>query len=559
MKTSTSILFFISIFVTQLSAQFPANYEFLEHRHFRCSPGALKVHNNDIYYASHNSAKPMTLVNRVTADKEFEVLLKLKHESAKSKLFEISDSSFQIVLYDLFDYDIPFPGMYVVNVEGSSYTVDTLFQVDEFGFNQDHIILNIEKDKNGNWITFGRDSIYSFNKTGILSSEPTTISQNVKSFSNAAGDLFILEQKWNANETILHGYQNGTINQIATIRNSGNLNVLATGSQGVYLSNGNDLLRFSSDDLLLTDFWDLNTFQGEIRKINLHNNKVELLSQSNFQYHLYRLNGGNDIQLLHEELLNKGEEILNFQDLGSDQYLFTGTYELENITRNVFFRNINIIDNSSTIYPKVDISVIDLEVVHTHKDTFDTNVTAQGDTVHSIQYHYDFSARLVNGSFIHYHITTGFTQDLAPFSGIKTPLAIELDSFPSASTMTVNEKINSLYRPFSELTIVIPGANYMFNDSDEKIKTTEPITATKNLLETEWLSILPHPATEFLYLRTTRTISAVTIYDNVGYPVYFSTKSQKEIPISSLSSGNYFIAIKAKGQDNPMVSKFVKI
>jgi len=557
MYKSTLQLIAFCFLTMQLSAQFPTDFEFLEHRHAWSYPGAQKVHNEAIYYASHNLSKPATIVNKVTADKEFEVILKLRSYT-ESKLFVNSDTSFQIVLYRMVDYDVTAPGIYVVNVDGSEITIDSITMQTIPNIDYSFYVSNIEKDENENWISIIEDSIYRFDQTGILSSEVNPGDSNPEFFSNALGTLFTLTNFYNPNRSTISSFQNGDflplINFDSSVKN------LTNTETGNYLATDKELLRYSVDFSTLLDSWNLSSFEGEIQKVHFHNGRLLLLTQSDHNYSVYQLNSSSVSPLIHKEILNEGELIYDFHALDSLQYLLTGTFNELELTNNVFFRNINIDDNSESNYPKVDISVSELEVIQSSKDTLDTNIDIMGDTVYSFKYTYDLFTSITNNSADSYHITNAYTQDLIPFFGIYSPLSLEIDSLLPFETISLDSSVFSYNSGIVEFSLVIPGANYMFNISDQKIKTVTPISSTINPL-VESLEIYPNPTQDFIHLNTTEILSKVTIYDALGYLVYYRQKDDigKQIDISFLPPGTYQLSVQAQNSDHLLIAKIIKM
>ena len=94
-----------------LSAQIPDNFEFLEHTTTSNRPGAQKTIDDGIIFVSHELLRTHVLI--ANSDNTLTVLENCTVPyGSKSKMYEINDSTIQIILYDLLDYDVGRSGIY---------------------------------------------------------------------------------------------------------------------------------------------------------------------------------------------------------------------------------------------------------------------------------------------------------------------------------------------------------------------------------------------------------------------------------------------------------------
>ncbi len=561
MKSTPLVLCMILCLCSKYAeGQFSENFEFLEHRHVECQPGALKVHNkNQIYYASHNAAKPMTLVNRVTSDKEFEVLLKFEFTTAQSKLFVESDSSFQIVLYSLWEYDIPGSGFYVVNVDGSEISIDTV-SYEKLEERTSLRVTNIEKDQNGDWIFFDQDSTYVFDKNGVKDAAPKQNTNFIRSsFRNAEGQLFINWYDNNENENLLQEYVNGEFVTRYTFPGSAKVTNLLNYQGGNLFAQDNQILLLSSDCTTLQSSWEPDEISGEIRTAKLEGNQVKLLTNGDEHYFLYTLDNQGTWVLEHEAVLGEGEEMYTFDNLGEDQYLLTGTYNIEDITDNVFFRNTNLVDNSNVFYPKISLRLDDVEVSRSLIDTFE--IRFNGDTAFYQTYSYDFSIDMTNFNFEDYHVANVFSEDFVPvgFADFKFYLGIETDSFPATSTITIDTTISNRWISFDEVIMAAPGANYMFNNDPNNVIRVSVLTSVEDVNVSDLISFYPNPALNTINIEVEEEIEYLSVYTLEGQLMYYTTKDLKTIDVSNYSAGSYLLSLRKKGQKESLFTKFIKI
>ena len=542
---STLQLPLVSLFLClsfSLSAQFAQNFEALDHTHYIAELGAMKVHDGNIYYVSHNATKPMTTVQRLSRDKEMETILELPHFYTKSELFVDDDSNFQLVVYQLVDYDVILPGMYVINVNNDEIQIDSLLTLSNLEHNE--VINNIQKDNQGKWLTIGPDSLRYFDTDGLASFAREERINYYSDFKTDAGEIFFLQMNGNNDEVQFYKLDGNRETLALTISATNPIEVLSQDAQGNYFLIEDKIVHYSVDMATIIDSWVI--IQSDNRELKLHrqNNQLVLLSSYENNYTLTQLEPNGVITELHSANNREGEKINSFLQLDNEQYLFTGSLEGE-LTTQLFFRNENIVDNATVEYPRVDLALRDFEIIQTAKDTAWSFEGSNGETVHVFDYSYDLSITVDNRSsenvsISHLH-SSPFNNDFR-FDLIKNK-SLTLAELESNSSLTIDTTITVFQYAVSDLSFEISGANYMFNNNPNRVTTTKVISSTTDQPTPNLLLVYPNPTHEFLHIQQEEPIRQVTIYDAQGQLVYYSTKNERMINVAELPAGIYTIIL----------------
>jgi len=90
------------------------------------------------------------------------------------------------------------------------------------------------------------------------------------------------------------------------------------------------------------------------------------------------------------------------------------------------------------------------------------------------------------------------------------------------------------------------------------IKTANPITSTSNIAKISPISIYPNPSNSILNIESITPIAEVIITNTLGQIVYKNSSNTKNLNISHLTNGVYFISVKQKSDMKVYTLKFIK-
>jgi hypothetical protein len=90
------------------------------------------------------------------------------------------------------------------------------------------------------------------------------------------------------------------------------------------------------------------------------------------------------------------------------------------------------------------------------------------------------------------------------------------------------------------------------------IKTVNPTTGISNIEKISPISIYPNPSNSILNIESITPIAEVIITNTFGQIVYKNSSDTKNINISDLTNGVYFISLKVKSDMKIYTLKFIK-
>ena len=341
MKPLTSILTFyiICFFIVPLSSQIPDDFEFLHHKDRYSKLGSSKVFNDDIYFVSHTPVLSLhcqldqgfaTSVFKVNRQGEREVLLET-FLSSQSKIINNPDSSFDILLYSLIDYDIGASGFIALNVDSSRIQIDTITGISltdhrptEF-FGEINCVEDVYKNENGEWVS-SRFDIY--NETGLVGTEDFGNISYYTFVNNINQQLYGLSLDANSNNTNVYQLIDGGVDFVTMIEGNSEFQSLISISSGNYLFSSEKLVQYSVDFSEKINEWNLGIIQGEIVSSNSYNGRIEILTVTERFDRLYELLPDGEVQLISEDFRFQDEKIVFFHRQDSEQVLFGGIHKL---------------------------------------------------------------------------------------------------------------------------------------------------------------------------------------------------------------------------------------
>ncbi len=549
-----SLLFCFTI--NSLTAQLADNFEFLNHEVRGGRLGACKVFNDDLYYVNHNTffINPyelhpdpyFTSVYKVKGDNEVEEILRTRFNS-RSKIIENPDSSFDIILYDLIETDLSDSGFIAINVDSNTIRIDTFsaFNLDTYqATNLEPLTLteNIYKNENGDWISFDFQNYYSYSKTGIIATVDFYDITYHELLNNSDQHLFGLALDETMDNSIVYRLIDGAVDSVAVIEGASEIENLHNDSSGNYLQSSDRLIQYSKDFSEIINEWPLDIFGGEIITINSYNGKVEVLVEPD---RLYELMTDGEISLVSDNLLHPQESNTFFQRLDEEQILFGGEHEFESITENVYFRNVNINDNSSANYPRVDVGLQDVELIYNNQENtlrIKLDIVNQGDESLEIT---DLFSRLY--------------QPEAPIT-FRQFMELSYRDIDIGDAITLDTILNGY---LEDLSFVIPGADYKFNASQDAYWVGEVISSLADIQNDSSVRISPNPCADYIHIDADNNISSLSIYNEVGQLVYLKKTNNKSIDntidVSHLESGLYYLMLSYDGMNGKTkANKFVK-
>jgi len=563
----TKILICIGLGQLQSQEGYPENFEFLDHTQVESFSSLTKIYNGDLFYVSHNATSPSVVVSKINLEKEVDTIFTLPTGtgSAQSELISINDSMFHIVLHSLADYDVSIPGLVAINVDQETITIDTItsnltFENGVLGERYYLLVSDALRDNQGNWISISHDSIYALNRHGITSFDKPSQFNIDESFNIADGRAITMDFDADANMVNFRSFENGTFELVSSFPSEERLESLLHNNSGNYFQVEKEIIQLSTDLDTLLNSWSFASDRSTITKLKSQDGELFLSRSTMDDFNIYSLGAHSENTLIYTSSHTADERYDDFHRLTDEQFLLGGRYSLANISINNYFRNVNIMDNSSVNYPRVNVALSDISVMETGRDTFDVNVNNNGDTIYSQQYSYDLEFTVSNPTNEDYEQVSIYGSN-HPFilPGLRwlhySNRHLELAAQASDD---IDTSVLSFWAPRKEMAIVVPGANFMFNEHPDRVISTDITSSTSNLSIFHPLLVYPNPTIDFILLQIEEPIRQVNIYDAQGQLVYYSTRNERIINVAELPAGMYTIILANQNSNQRQAGIFSK-
>lgn len=534
-----------------IAAQIDRQFEFIDHRSRTTAHLESKIVNDDLVYVAANNTRPMTSVNYVNSvTNQIDTILATYY--GFTDLNEFSDGSFDIYLHSMFDYDVCVSGFFHVSYDGAEFKVDTLHSYILWdGSDSDIYPHSATKTRDGNYYMIDFDSLYfsdGYEATGLIKSN-----YEASLFQNDALDVFIFE-----NNSIVKINEN-TFDTVQILSS----NIIDIENRGAY----NDVLlpgsiqTWNDDFSVLMKTW---SFEDEIEsfyEVNVGETFLTILTSDENQYSYRKIaSDGTEIQL--DDGVFQYEEAKGFHFLSDSMVLMVNAYLIEDIKSDqLLFRNHGF--GRVNIYEDRMASIDTATIIYKGLDTLYTWVNSAGDTMHTIQEHYDVDIQYTNNSGTSIEHVNVHSSDVFVgyyyFNGPSLNYAIKDELQPNESYNI--QSIYSFFDPVETITFGIPGADYRINNDPNRLFVADVILDVPSVTFDPNLKLYPNPAYNQLNIELEGRIEELAIYNAQGQLMLMKIGNNdlSQVDISALQAGAYYIKLRIKGEKGYLTQKFVKI
>ena len=541
-------------------AQIPDNFEFLDHRVRLSYPGVATSLEDKLYYVSHNAVRPFTTVNVVDYEGKVETILSLDWLSSESKIFTTSDTSSVIILDELIEYDIFYPGFYMIHINQNKVEIDSLFTdyeqynfevygsvVDSLGrvvFKKDGKVVRLENDSivdiaytdkyvslyhNANYQLYGYDSKWIYSLEGNNEIAIDSIDNYIAEIKSFNDENLILSREY-LTENVVHRLE------VYNIDFSEKIKTFVIPSPSIFRYSF-DYIRYNGEEVILA---------------LSNNDRLEIISIDTL-----------GVSTMIHEGEAKDEQIYSLIPLEEDRYLIGGTYGRNRFSRNLFFRNYSLTEE--TIYDRVNVGLHDFELNRVYSDTISIETYPGSKTFHFGRHNFEMELSIENQgpesiSLVNVYsidklddFSTKFHFDFE-YDGEISPFEIKSKTYEDSRYIDADVLRDSVDIPF-----FIPGADFKFNENP--LWDFEVVVDIEELIEDAEFNLYPNPTNDFLNLSFDQPVADLLIYDLNGVLQYskFSTNSSNKIDVANLPAGTYFLRANLKSQKGYIISKFIKI
>jgi len=524
-----------------LSAQVPDNFEFLDHTTSFNTPGAHKTLDDGIVFTSHNlfstniffAGYENTLINLDSVN---------KNSDSTSKIYEINDSTYQIVLYALTDYDVFAPGIIIYTLSNNEVISRISILADDY----DNFISDYEQSINGDsWLISG------FGKMYRLSSEY----EIQESHSNITVDNIFLD-----NQDRLFGISNfGGTSQLLQFREDVfeplanfdlSLRDISEFGQFKYLLFRNELRRYNTDFSELLSTWPLPMEITSFNQIELFQDYVIIAYSSNLNS-IDKLYNNGMIEQIWQGSKDASPGTFTQLNVQNDSLLMTsGVYDFLDTSQS-FFRSIPLDITPNYQRHQVNLSSVSAKQMIIDSTFLGANTT--GDSTWLFLREYDLDFEIENSG-------QRSASEIHIYGPLKFPFgSSENEHFLLQETVNPQEIANFIFTETSEnsfdgATFGIPGVELRFNQGSTALVD---FTSSIENIFAETSAIYPNPTSNVLYLP--ELSSSVSVFNTAGQLVIQKNNiSDNQLDVSQLQSGIYNLVMQSLDSKQFHSLKFIK-
>ncbi|MBT8230252.1 MAG: T9SS type A sorting domain-containing protein [Bacteroidia bacterium] len=526
----------------------PSNFEFLDHRVKNTYPGVFVQFEDEILYVSSNSSWPMTSVSLVNSSNQVNSVFS-SFFSARSKKITHSDSSYTIYLYELFDYDIWMPGFYVIDYNSGEIQIDSVLTYEQNNVDFNNVCFDVARDSTDQYYAVNWDKLLRITDGEVTEEYDFEIAYGSRLFKNANSDIYLFRDNelyyFNGNNLIpVKSFQE----DILDIRKNGTQNILLfEGLLMIYDLRFDELLH---EILIDPEIFSLDQVHVQDTTINTIIPLEDTLTY--IQHDLV----GNETVLINE--LMPDEWYRSFKLMNENEILVCGFYRDNNISSNLFFRSVPL--DSIVNYKKSSLSIQEFKLHQSRRDTFHSFTDIHGDTIYEIRFFYDIDITLQNESdnIVKYFNIFSHIPNASPF-GNSSFSYTSSDVIAPNESLSVQSGYTKYFGSISGFEIVIPGANYRFNDNENRIAFPE---FTSTVVEEDFdpdIVLYPNPTVDRLTIESPHIVKNVAIYNQEGQLVLFHQSSDlRNIDVQFLPSASYFVKLSFDDPDKVVWKKILK-
>ena len=558
-----SIYLIFALFISiQLNAQFPENFEFLDHSKQVSRPGVVLNLEDSLIYISHNEDRPnMTELLLARKDNTLDTLFSSPF-SGVSKTVSNKDGSIDIFVTSLFDLDVGLPGFYAFHYNKDMIEIDTsygnwqssLYWNDPLDFGY---ISDIVRDSSSLFWILNHQGVFRVNgdTLDIFLDRSNFSGASQQLFKNQKDDIFL-----STSSSIYHISQMGAS---VIIDYEDPAWDKYSDQNGNYLLYRDSLVLYTENFESKIQSW---SFENELLRpkfIDSDNDQICIFSALANTYSILCPNEFDTFEIIYSDSI-ENEYPVSILGIDDNSFLLSGHYGFESIFINSFFRRVHF--DHSTNYKNLQLDLVDFNLHRTGIDSSFRYVSNEGDSVFLFDYYYDYNIIYSNNSDTLLSFADIYSRDFYDFYDIGGPhishrtvnLAIGQIDSTSGSFIVPHFDIMSNNSDYY-LKIAAPGVNNRFNDSPMSAIVADYTSSIHDPdLPIKTMHIFPNPASDFIAIDPEITVSQYLIYDMNGILVQGGTMNSNQIDLSTRASGVYILKASDRSGKEVYLSRFIK-
>jgi hypothetical protein len=528
MKQIIKAIFITLVTAFSLGAQVPDNFEYLAHTYKENIISDVILEEDHLVFSSSQG------LHKANYNYSYEDLISGNSFTTfkKHKLVKVSDSTYHFFFWGIEEADIP------VLTGFEFYSFDRGVELyDRVGaFDLDYIN-EVTHDSIGGFWCLGAKSptlnttntILHYGDQGLDSKIDFSFFDG-KLFTNSVGDIFVYDPYISHFNGIEFMYSDTIIEKANDIVIWGENNLILDGSK-IHLTTTDFMRRLHS--------WDLPVTINNLDNIKMNSDSsLYVVDLQSDQYNIYHIDAESSDSLLYTGYRIDSELLTGIKVLSDSTHLLFGQHLFE-VTNNTFFRNIH--HTTPLEYQKSNVDIQGFGIIPVDTIEFPIPVI-EGEVVLDYQNNEDETIENLNAISTYYN-NHNF---LSSRRNLNIPLSSELVSQALIQDSGVirysTEDLSGNTQDITDIKIEIPGANYRFNTSLNRIRTLDFISRINDDLEENRIANLyPNPVSNYFDIKHSG-YNRITILDNQGKLVRNQKLlgNQSRIWVSSLSTGVYY-------------------
>ncbi len=535
--------------LSQVAAQedIPVDFEYLDHRERTSRAGATALTPQGILYVSHHDKG--VSVNLGSYDNQVDEFY--SGTWANSEIFQLNDTTYQVILDGLNEGDIGAPGFVAVTLAGSEITVD---DYTNGRANITESVLDVINAGTNQWWCLGYKKIFLVRDSSIL--KEVELDETYDKLFYDDEDRILIFQPYNSQSGLKY-FDGETAVPWWTPPNKINDIRLFRGSTFVLYDGV--LYQYSDNFLTANNIWQVPDDINDFNQIHITEDFVTFSSVENDTSRIIQCDYDNSCLTIATEV-SPDEKITAVYNLGESELLLSGVSSYT-FASQLFFRYKNL--NLPSDYQKSQVSIVNAELTPLQLDSFPESIMGI-DTTWYYEQKFEYTTTIRNDGSESISLADAYSEYyfIPPF-GYNWFYLHSVFERPIAPQQIVERRDTFTFFPTEnfDLKLGIPGAGLRFNESADRVIDLLNRSEVEDLSFNDDLKVYPNPSSEYITIETESFISALSIYSSDGKLISYKQGEflDKKLAVHTYKPGLYYVLIKEKGNKQMRATTFIKI
>ena len=548
LSTLGILLLTLSSIISAQKSIIPSDFEYLDHREKTSKAEATAITHLGLLYISHND-KGVT-VNLAHFNNQVEELY--RGPWCASEIFQVNDTTYQVILDRLNEGDIGAPGFVVITLDGTDSIVD------DYSYGRANIeesVLDVISAGNDQWWCLGFKKIFLVSDSAII--KEVQLEETYDKLFYDRNDRILMFQSYN--EPTIFNYFDG--DSIIPYWNNSSQAYDARLFRGfTFVLYDGGLFQYSDDFLTLNNLWRLPDDIKDLNQLHFTEDFITFSSIEEDTSRIIQCDYDENCRTISTEV-SSDEKVTAAFHIGDSEFLLGGVSRFKNISEQLFFRYRNL--NLPSDYKKSQVSIVSAELTPLKIDSFPESIVGV-DTTWYYEQEFEYATIIRNDGMESISLADAYSGHyfLPPMGFNLFYLHSVFDNLIAPQEIVERRDTFKFFpRETFNLEMGIPGADLMFNKSEASVFDILNLSEIKELTTKSYMTVYPNPTSDYITLDTDVTITAFSIYSADGRLITYKQGEfiDKKIAVESYNPGLYYIIIKEKGSQQLLTTQFNKI